>query len=161
MNNAPETKPKQPKKPSYLWIIATALGWPLVLVGITMLRFGQLPRDISGALDLTQVGSGVAGFVLLGAVSGWFAIWLARRGGKREQIGLWIGYVIAVPFAFIGGLIGPLSLEVFANAPAWVIYALVFPLGVLIGGGIPLSVSTILGYAIGRAVAAPPAGNAN
>jgi MFS family permease len=146
-----------PKRPSYLWIIVTALGWPLILVGISALRFGLLPQDASGALDLVQVGSGIAGFILLGAGSGWFALWLARRGGRRESIGLWLGYALAVPIAYIGGLIGPLSFEVFANAPSWVVYAFIYPLGVLIGGGIPLAISTILGYSIGRAAAAPTA----
>jgi len=131
------------------------LTWPAALFGISALRFGGLPTTDAG-LDLWQIVSGWVGFTLLGVVSGWFAIWLARRHSARSaRTGTVLGYVLATPVAFVGGLVGPLSLEVLyqAHIPDWVTYLVLFPFGVLLVGMVPLIAGSTLGFALGLAVA--------
>jgi hypothetical protein len=157
--NKPETAPidtAQPRRrPSWWWLLAYGLVWPAALFGISALRFGGLPTADTG-LDLWQIVSGGVGFTLLGVVSGWFAIWLARRNDSRAaRVGTVLGYVLATPVAFVGGLVGPLSLEVLyqVHIPDWVTYLVLFPLGVLLAGMVPLITGSALGFAIGSAVA--------
>lgn len=137
-------------------MLAFGLGWPAALFGISALRFGGLPSTDAG-LDLWQIVSGGVGFTLLGVVTGWFAIWLARHNDVRAaRVGTVFGYLLATPVAFVGGLVGPLSLEVLyqVHIPDWVTYLVLFPLGVLLAGMVPLIAGSALGFALGSAVAA-------
>ena len=47
-------------RPSYSWVILIAGFWPLVALGVTFLRFGELPGDGD------QIAAAVLGFLLVG-----------------------------------------------------------------------------------------------
>lgn len=143
------------RRPSYWMLIIIVVGWLIALFGVSLLRFHGLPRTNAG-LDFWQIVSGGVGFALLGAVSGWFTLWLARRQDLRQvRIGTLLGYILAAPVAFVSGLLGPLAFEVFApvHLPQWVTYLALFPVGVLLAGMVPLVVGAALGFALGSAVA--------
>lgn len=143
------------RRPSWWWLFAFGLAWPAALFGISALRFGGLPR-MDGGLDLTQIISGAVGFTLLGVLSGVITLWIARgRPARAARVGTLIGYLVALPVAFVAGLVGPLSFEVLykVDLPQWATYYLLFPLGVTLAGLIPLVTGAAIGFALGSAVA--------
>jgi hypothetical protein len=95
-------------RPSYSWVIPIAGFWPLVAFGVTFLRFGELPGDGE------QVAAAVLGFLLVGVLSGLVLISLLRRTASRSTSAFVVGgYVLAAPFDYVLGIVGPLSLEAF------------------------------------------------
>ena len=105
------------------------LGYPdrrllaLVAFGVTFLRFGELQGDGE------QVAAAVLGFLLMGVLSGLVLISLLRRTASRSTSAFVVGgYVLAAPFDYVLGIVGPLSLEAFGAGwpPRSMDYLLVF-----------------------------------
>ncbi len=94
------------KKPSYLWALATGLGFPILQVLIFLLRFGSLNTD-SPVTDTIF-------FFIAGALIGLVLIAALRRcesvGAYRATL---VGFAIGIPFVLfgmvMGGLMGPLG----------------------------------------------------
>jgi hypothetical protein len=132
---------------SYARVILIAGLWPLLALGVTFVRFGELPGGGE------QVAAGVLGFLLVGALSGLVLISLLRRVGSRwGRAFVLIGYLLAAPLGYVFGIAGPLALEAFG--PAWlpdgVVYFLAFPLAIGLYGALPPICGAAAGWLIGR-----------
>src|SRR3712207_9466823 len=93
-------------RPSYSWVILIAGFWPLVALGVTFLRFGELPGDGD------QIAAAVLGFLLVGVLSGLVLISVLRRTVSRSTSAFVVGgYVLAAPFGYVLGIVGPRSEE--------------------------------------------------
>ena len=132
-------------RPSYSWVIPIAGFWPLVAFGVTFLRFGELPGDGE------QVAVAVLGFLLVGVLSGLVLISLLRRTASRSTSAFVVGgYVLAAPFGYVLGIVGPLSLEAFGAGwlPRSMDYLLLFPLTVGFYGSLPPVCGAVIGFLI-------------
>ena len=132
-------------RPSYSWVIPIAGFWPLVALGVTFLRFGELPGDGE------QVVAAVLGFLLVGVLSGLVLISVLRRTASRSTSAFVVGgYVLAAPFGYVLGIVGPLSLEAFGAGwlPMSMDYLLLFPLAVGFYGSLPPVCGAVIGFLI-------------
>jgi hypothetical protein len=132
-------------RPSYSWVILIAGFWPLVALGVTFLRFGELPGDGE------QVAAAVLGFLLVGVLSGLVLISVLRRTASRSTSAFVVGgYVLAAPFGYVLGIVGPLSLEAFGAGwlPMSMDYLLLFPLAVGFYGSLPPVCGAVIGFLI-------------
>ena len=132
-------------RPSYSWVIPIAGFWSLVALGVTFLRFGELPGDGE------QVAAAVLGFLLVGVLSGLVLISLLRRTASRSTSAFVVGgYVLAAPFGYVLGIVGPLSLEAFGAGwlPMSMDYLLLFPLAVGFYGSLPPVCGAVIGFLI-------------
>jgi hypothetical protein len=132
-------------RPSYSWVIPIAGFWPLVAFGVTFLRFGELPGDGE------QVAAAVLGFLLVGVLSGLVLISLLRRTASRSTSAFVVGgYLLAAPFGYVLGIVGPLSLEAFGAGwlPRSMDYLLLFPLTVGFYGSLPPVCGAVIGFLI-------------
>ena len=132
-------------RPSYSWVILFAGFWPLVALGVTFLRFGELPGDGE------QVAAAVLGFLLVGVLSGLVLISLLRRTASRSTSAFVVGgYLLAAPFGYVLGIVGPLSLEAFGAGwlPRSMDYLLLFPLTVGFYGSLPPVCGAVIGFLI-------------
>ena len=133
-------------RPSYSWVIPIAGFWPLVALGVTFLRFGELPGYGK------QVAAAMLGFLLVGMLSGLVLISLLRRTASRATNPFVVGgYVLAAPFGYIFGIVGPLSLE--ALGEGWLSRSidyllLAFPLTVGFYGSLPPVCGAMIGFLI-------------
>ncbi len=121
--------------PSYPLVIPIASIWPIVALGVTFARFGELPGN-----GEQEVAAAVLGFLLVGLLSGLVLISLLRRTASRSgSVFIVVGYVLAAPFGYVFGIVGPLALEAFGVAwlPNVVDYFLLFPLAVGLYGSLP------------------------
>ncbi len=133
--------------PSYFLVVPIACFWPLVALGVTFARFGELPGDIA------QVATAVLGFLFVGALSGLVLISLIRRMASRSgSVFIVGGYVLAAPFGYVFGIVGPLALEAFGVGwlPEGVVYFLLFPLAIGFYGSLPPICGAAAGLLIGR-----------
>jgi hypothetical protein len=97
-------------RPAYFWVIVAAVSWPLVALVVTFLRFGELPGNGE------QIAAALLGFILVGVISGLVLISVLRRTTSRSRKVLVIaGYILAAPFGYVFGIVGPLTLEVFVG----------------------------------------------
>lgn len=134
-------------RPAYFWVIAAAISWPLVAFVVTFLRFGELPGNGE------QIAAALLGFVLVGVISGLVLISVLRRTTNRSGKVLVIaGYILAAPFGYVFGVVGPLTLEVFVgtSSPASVTYFLLFPLTIGLYGSVPPVCVALAGFLIAR-----------
>ena len=132
-------------RPSYSWVIPIAGFWSLVALGVTFLRFGELPGDGE------QVAAAVLGFLLVGVLSGLVLISVLRRTASRSTSAFGVGgYVLAAPFGYVLGIVGPLSLEAFGAGwlPMSMDYLLLFPLAVGFYGSLPPVCGAVIGFLI-------------
>lgn len=133
--------------PSYLLVIPIAAFWPLVALGVTFARFGELPGDSE------QVAAAVLGFLFVGVLSGLVLISLLRRMASRPgSVFIVVGYVLAAPFGYVLGIVGPLALEAFGVGwlPEGIYYFLIFPLAIGFYGSLPPICGAAAGSLIGR-----------
>ena len=120
--------------PPYFLVVPIACFWPLVALGVTFARFGELPGDI------TQVATAVLGFLFVGTLSGLVLISLLRRVASHSgSIFIVCGYVLAAPLGYVFGVVGPLTLEALGVGwlPEGVFYFLLFPLAIGFYGSLP------------------------
>jgi|SRR5829696_531129 len=97
--------------PSYSQIILIACFWQLIALGVTFLRFGQLPGDSK------QIAAAMLGFLLVGLLSGFVLIFLLRQTvSHRGSVFIIVGYILAAPFGYGFGIVGPLALNVWCSA---------------------------------------------
>jgi Mn2+/Fe2+ NRAMP family transporter len=128
---------------AYPWVLAITLSWPLVALVVTLLRFGELPEDGE------QIAAALLGFLLVGVVSGSVLISVLRRTTRRWGRMLVIaGYILAAPFGYVFGIVGPLTLEVFGGAqlPSSIDYFLLFPLTIGLYGSLPPICGALTGF---------------
>lgn len=133
--------------PSYLLVVPIACFWPLVALGVTFARFGELPGGIE------QVATAVLGFLFVGVLSGLVLISLLRRVASRSgSVFIVGGYVLAAPLGYVFGIVGPLALEAFGVGwlPEGVVYFLLFPLAIGFYGSLPPICGAAAGLLIGR-----------
>ena len=133
--------------PSHARVILIAGLWPLVALGVTFVRFGELPGGGE------QVAAAVLGFLLVGVLSGLVLISLLRRVESRWRSAfVLVGYFVAVPLGYAFGIVGPLALEAFvlARLPDGVVYFLLFPLAIGIYGSLALICGAAAGWPIGH-----------
>ena len=133
--------------PSYARLTLIAALWPLFALGVTFVRFGELPGGGQ------QIAAAVLGFVLLGVLSGLVLISLQRRVESRwGRAFVVVGYLIAAPLGYVFGIVGPLTLEAFGSTQTQdgVVYFLVFPLAIGLYGSLPLICGAGIGWLIGR-----------
>lgn len=109
----------------YLLIIPLAFAWPLLHFAIFVLRFGRTPTD------------SVLVFLPMGVVSAFALAFMLNRSksGRRKKWTVF-GYLLAVPFAFLGSLMSGLVLPPI--------------IGTIIYGASPLVLGTWLGYRLSR-----------
>jgi hypothetical protein len=134
-------------KPAYSWIILIACFWLLIALGVTILRFGELPGGSE------QIAAAVLGFLLVGLLSGFILISLLRRmDGNSGSVFVVVGYILAIPFGYGFGIVGPLALEAFgvAQLSAGIDYFLLFPLAISLYGSLPPVLGAVIGLLIGR-----------
>ncbi len=134
-------------RPSYSLVIPIASFWPIVALGVTFARFGELPGDSE------QVAAAVLGFLLVGVLSGLVLISLLRRMASRSgSVLVVVGYVLAAPFGYVFGIVGPLILEAFGVTwlPDGINYFLLFPLAIGLYGSLPPICGAAAGLLIGR-----------
>jgi hypothetical protein len=134
-------------RPSYFWVVPITIAWPLLALGVTLVRFGHLPGDGK------QVAAAVLGFLLVGALSGLVLIFLARRLTDHSgRLLVAIGYIALAPFGYVFGIAGPLTLEAFDEV--WlsdsINYFLLFPLLIGLYGSIPPICGAVVGLLISR-----------
>lgn len=111
----------------WLWLIPLTLLWPGLHLLVFFLRFGHI-RD---------VGSEAYVFLPMGLLSGIILIALWKRATtRRQKAGLALGYLLAMPFAFIGSLFSGLMLPPFV--------------GTVICGVPPLVAGMGIGYVVAR-----------
>jgi hypothetical protein len=133
--------------PSYSQIILIACFWPLIALGVTFLRFGQLPGDSK------QIAAAMLGFLLVGLLSGFVLIFLLRQTvSHRGSVFIIVGYILAAPFGYGFGIVGPLALETFGVAQQHVAidYFLLFPLAISLYGSLPPICGAVVGLLAGR-----------
>jgi hypothetical protein len=132
-------------RPSYSWVIPISGFWPLVALGVTFLRFGEFPGDGE------QVAAAVLGFLLVGMLSGLVLISLLRRTASRATSAFVVGgYVLAAPFGYIFGIVGPLSLEALSEGSLSrsIDYLLAIALTVGFYGSLPPVCGAVIGFLI-------------
>jgi hypothetical protein len=132
---------------SYFLVIPIAIFWPLLALGVTFARFGELPGDSE------QVATAVLGFLLVGVLSGFVLISLLRRTASRPgSVFVVVGYALAAPLSYFFGIVGPLALEAFGVGwlPEGIDYFLLFPLAIGFYGSLPPICGAAAGLLIGR-----------
>ncbi len=133
--------------PSYARLILITSLWPLVALGVTFVRFGDLPGGGE------QIAAAVLGFLLVGVLSGLVLVSLLRRAESRwGRAVVVVGYLLAAPLGYVFGIVGPLTLEAFGSAwqPDGVVYFLAFPLAIGLYGALPPICGAVVGWLIGR-----------
>lgn len=116
-------------------------------LGVTFLRFGQLPGDSE------QITAAMLGFLLVGLLSGFVLIFLLRRMvSHRGSVFVVVGYILAAPFGYGFGIVGPLALEAFgvAHQHDAIDYFLLFPLAISLYGSLPPICGAVVGLLAGR-----------
>ena len=104
------------------WMIALAVVWPLIHILIFVLRF-DTPAPWGEAIWFVPTG-------LIGA--GLLAIASSRARTAGQKKGAILGFIAMVPFALAGNVLGGLA----------------GPLGVTVGGVVPMMIGTIGGMLI-------------
>ena len=132
--------------PSYSRIIPIACFWPLVALGVTFLRFGQIPGDSE------QIAAAMLGFLVVGLLSGFVLIFLLRRVSHRGSVFIIVGYTLAAPFGYGFGILGPLALEAFGVGQQQdaIDYFLLFPLAISLYGSLAPICGAVVGLLVGR-----------
>ena len=106
-------------------------------------------RRVAG--DGDQIAAAVLGFLLVGMLSGLVLISVLRRTVSRSTSAFAVGgYVLAAPFGYVLGIVGPLSLEAFGEEwmPKSMDYLLLFPLTVGFYGSLPPVCGAVIGFLI-------------
>ncbi len=117
------------KKPSFLWALAIGALFPVLQLAIFLLRFNRWNTD-SPAIEYLF-------FYISGTVIGLGLIYFLRRSeNKGVQRATIIGFVIGIPFALFGMVMGGLG----------------GPLGAILLGMSPGVFMTALGYFLGLAL---------
>jgi len=115
--------------------VCLALVWPAAQLAVFWLRFADTPPGGPGE-SLVFLPMSVVGAVA--------AVWLwSRADSRRQRHYVAAGYLLAVPVAFFGALVGGLVLPWF--------------LGPLVFGGVPLVAGSYAGFVMGRTQSAAPA----
>ena len=107
-------------------LIGLTLVWPVLHGIVFRLRFGHLPE------------AGLAGpavFLPMGFVSAVTFVWFWHLSGYSSPSWILLGYMAAVPLAFVGSLFGGLLMP-------GIVATVVF-------GAVPLIVGSFLGYRYG------------
>ncbi len=114
-----------------LWLAISILAWPLTVLILNMLRFGQLNGMAWGQ---------AASFLGMGLLSGCGLIWARLRSPNHViRTSCVVGYLVVCPFAFSGALLSGLTWQI----PF---------LGTAVLGGLPLLAGTAVGYFLGYRV---------
>ena len=115
--------------------ICLALAWPAAQLAVFWLRFGHMPPGGPGESLV---------FLPMGVVAAVAVVWLwSRADSRRQRRYVAAGYLLAIPVAFSGALVGGLVLP-------WFLAPLVF-------GGLPLVFGSYAGFVMGRTQSAAPA----
>lgn len=110
------------QKPSWAWILVLA---PLLFVlhlALFAYRFERIQNVVTGAIFLPAGLFSAVGLIY----------WLRDSHSARQKRNTWIGYLLGIPFAFLGSLLLPLLL------PPWI--------GATLGGALPWLFTTWVGY---------------
>jgi hypothetical protein len=109
-------------------VVCLTLVWPVAQLAVFWLRFGHLPPG--------GPGEGLV-FLPMALVAAVVTVWLwSRSVGRRQQHCVAAGYLLAIPVALYGALLGGLALPWF--------------LGPLVFGGVPLVCGAYAGFVMGR-----------
>ncbi len=134
------------KRP-YLWFFA--VGWVILAVGITYARFGYLPGD------WYEIAAAIEGFFLLGMLTGWIFLFFWRKAENRlAKVLIVTGYILAIPFTYWFGIIGPLTLEIIPilELPRPITFLILFPIAIAFWGPLPSTVLMAIGLIIGNLI---------
>ena len=108
-------------------VVCLTLVWPVAQLAVFWLRFGHLPPG--------GPGEGLV-FLPMALVAAVVTVWLwSRSVSRRQQHYVAAGYLLAIPVAFYGALLGGLALPWF--------------LGPLVFGGVPLVGGAYAGFVFG------------
>lgn len=114
------------KKLSYIWVLLTALIFPMLQNVIYFMRFANLPADLVGESMI---------FIPMGLIAGALFIYLANKDETgKTRLPMLIGAIIATPFALYLSIISGLIV-----API---------IAVTIFGSIPLIIGIVVGYSV-------------
>lgn len=109
------------------WVIAAALVWPVLHVVVFTMRFGEIPVSDAFSDLLLFLPTGFAAALVL-------RVFLRKAEPGCSSWMIILGVVAALPFAFLGNLMG----------------GLLGPLGVTIFGVVPILIGAGGGWVIGR-----------
>jgi uncharacterized membrane protein len=114
------------KRPSFLWAFAIGLLFPILQVVIFFLRFQDLTPDASFSDYLF--------FFITGSLIGLVLIYFLRRSETRRAYNaIIVGFVIGIPLAIIGmllgGLMGAFGIVLFGMSPAVFVIGLAYLIG--------------------------------
>lgn len=118
------------KKPSFLWALAIGMLFPILQFSIFFLRFQNLNPD-AAAVDYLY-------FFLSGLLIGLVLIYLLRHSQTQAMYrGAIVGFVIGVPLALLGmilgGLMGPFGIILFSISPVIFVTGVGYIVGQLFG----------------------------
>ena len=109
------------------WVIVAALVWSVLHVVVFTMRFGEIP--------VTEALSDLLLFLPTGFVAALaLRMLLQRTGAGFPSWMIILGVIAALPFAFVGNLVG----------------GLLGPIGVTIFGVAPIFIGAGVGWVIGR-----------
>lgn len=110
------------KRPHWGWVLVAAPLLFLLHVSIFGFRIERIQNIVTGVIFLPA--GLMAAFALI--------YWLRASHSAEQKRNIWIGYLMGMPFAFVGSLIVPVYLS------PW--------LGTTLGGALPWVFMTWIGY---------------
>jgi hypothetical protein len=117
-------------KKYWLWIVGLTLLFPIVFLITFVVRFDS-PLDARNYSEsLIVLGGGlVASLVLF--------FFIHKAGNRTQRIGTIVGFVLILPLAmfgsFIGGMLGPIGVILYAAIPVLIGAGLGFWIGGMLG----------------------------
>ena len=110
------------RTPHWIWILVLSPLLFILHVVIFAFRFERVENIVTGAIFLPAGLVAAIGLIY----------WLRASRTVRQKRNTWIGYLLGIPFAFMGSLFLPLLL------PPWI--------GATLGGAVPWLFATWVGY---------------
>ena len=109
-----------------LWLIPLTLLWPVLHFFVFYIRFGDMPGSVMDFLIFLPMS------LATGAA---FLVFWVRVPSLPQKTSLFLGYLLSIPFAYIGSLLGGL-----VNQPI---------IGTLLWGAGPLVIGMLIGVLVG------------
>ena len=115
------------QKPSWLWVIILTPLLSVIQLLVFAWRFGRIEEMLTESTVFLPAG-------LIAALG--LVYWLRASRSAKQKRNTVIGYLVGIPFAFLGSLFLPLT------ASPWI--------GATIGGALPWLLTTWIGYRLGN-----------
>lgn len=110
----------------WLWLMPLTLLWPVLHFLVFYIRFGDIPGSVMDFFIFLPMS------LATGAI---FLVLWVRVPSLPQKTGLFLGYLLSIPFAYFGSLLGGL-----VNQPI---------IGTLLWGAVPLVIGMLIGVLVG------------